>query len=176
MVRCRLLRLLFMMNTSLKHASTLFLKAVLLGIGVATLGLCAFLLPYVWKADIWEVPEFSVVMYPATIGFFGAAIPFFFALYQAFMLLQYIDRNIAFSEASVIALRFIKYSAVAMSILYAFCMPAVVVLAELDDAPGAVVFGMAAVCSPLIVATFAAVLQKLIQNAIDLKQENDLTI
>ena len=38
-----------------------------------------------------------------------AAIPFFVALYQAFKLLSYIDKNQAFSELSVKALKKIKY-------------------------------------------------------------------
>ncbi|MDM5326781.1 helix-turn-helix domain-containing protein [Neobacillus sp. CF12] len=47
-----------------------------------------------------------------------SAIPFYFALYQAFTLLSYIDKNKAFSEISVKALKKIKnYAAANLSIL-----------------------------------------------------------
>ena len=49
-------------------------------------------------------------------------------------------------------------------------------MAELDDAPGLGVIALAFVCMPLVIATFAAVLEKLLQNAIDIKSENDLTV
>jgi hypothetical protein len=110
------------------------------------------------------------------IGLYATVIPFFFALYQAFRLLHNIDKNHAFSEASIKALRNIKYCAIVMSVLYWTCMPLVFVFADLDDAPGAVLIGAALASSPLIVATFVAVLQKLVQNALDMKLENDLTV
>ncbi|NOS66802.1 MAG: DUF2975 domain-containing protein [Candidatus Peribacteraceae bacterium] len=160
----------------MKRASTLFLKAVILLLGIGVLTMCVFLFPELLSAGIRDVPEFRHVYYPAIIGVFLTTIPFFFALYQAFKLLHYIDKNNAFSELSIQALRYIKYCGIAMSVFYAVGMPFVVVLAELDDAPGAIVIGMAIVVAPLIVATFAAVLQKLVQNAVDMKLENDLTV
>lgn len=159
----------------IKRAPTLFLKAVLILIGVVVLALCVFLFPRIY-VELQRLPQFAYVIYPALIGLYATPLPFFLALYHAFTLLHYIDTNNAFSESSVQALRFIKFCAIAMSILYATCMPLVYVLAELDDAPGAILMGMAVVCAPLIVATFAAVLQKLIQNALDIKLENDLTV
>ena|SRR3989338_3438764 len=160
----------------IKRASTLFLKAVIILIGVAALLFWAFSLPNVWYGGAQELPEFTHVLYPGLIGVYATIIPFFLALYQAFALLRYIDRNNAFSDVSVKALRFIKYCAVAMSVLYAACMPLVFILSDLDDAPGGVVIGLAFACAPLIVATFAAVLQKLVQSAVDMKAEHDLTV
>ncbi len=164
------------MKTPLKRVSTFFLKAVILLIAVAVAALCIFLLPEIWRVLLRELPEFKRSVYPALVGLSFTAAPFFFALYQAFKLLHYIDKNNAFSEASVGALRMIKYCAIAMSVGYAFGMPLVVIFCELDDAPGGIVMGAAIVCAPLVVATFAAVLQKLVQSAIDIKAENDLTI
>lgn len=160
----------------LKRASTLFLKAVIVLLGIAVLVLCVLLFPEIYVQLMKAPPGYGHVIYPALIGFYATPIPFFFALYQAFKLLQYIDKNNAFSEVSVNALRFIKYAAIAMSVLYAACMPLVAVLAELDDAPGAILIGLAIVVAPLIVATFAAVLEKLVRSALDLKLENDLTV
>lgn len=159
----------------IKRASTFFLKAVLIVIAVAVTTLCAFFFPMLW-VEIEPLRQYTQTVNPGLIGFYLTLIPFLCALYQAFKLLHYIDKNNAFSELSVKALRNITYAAIAMSILYMTAMPMVAVFAELDDAPGAILMAFAFACSPLIIATFAAVLQKLVQNAIDLKAENDLTI
>ncbi len=159
-----------------KRASTLFLKASIVLIGIAVLGLCALLFPEIYLQLMKAPPGFELVIWPAIIGFFLTPIPFFFALIQAFRLLQFIDTNDAFSERSVGALSLIKYAGIVMSVLYTACMPFAYVFAELDDAPGVILVAAAVVVAPLIVATFAAVLQKLVRNALDMKMENDLTV
>ena len=63
-----------------------------------------------------------------------------------------------------------------MTLCYLFVMPLVFFVADADDAPGLIIMGMVFTCSPLIIATFAAVLQKLLQNVIDIKKENELTV
>ncbi len=164
------------MHPPIKRASTFFLKAVVILIGALVIVLCVFLFPAMWSIEARQLPQFMYVIYPGFIGFFATVIPFFFALYQSFKLLHSIDTHNAFSQSSVQALRYIKYCAVAISVLYAVGMPLVVVFAELDDAPGAILIGLAIVFAPLIVATFAGVVQKLVQNAVDIKLENDLTV
>lgn len=151
---------------------TLFLKVVIFLIGIPILALCLFGLPFVVKeaADAyWMIKPILIVMYVT-------AIPFFAALYQALKLLSYIDKNIAFSEISVKALKIIKYCASSISVLYAAVMPFVYLLAEMDDAPGAIVIGLVITFASIVIAVFAAVLEKLLRTAIDIKSENDLTI
>lgn len=114
--------------------------------------------------------------YPILIWLYAPAIPFFTALYQTLKLLGYIDKKTAFSLLSVKALQKIQYCAIAMSILYLLGMPFVYFSAKVEDAPGLVLLGAAFVCSPLVIATFAAVLQKLLKEAVDMKAENDSTI
>lgn len=63
-----------------------------------------------------------------------------------------------------------------MSICYAVGIPYLFHVAQLDDAPGLGLIALAFASSPLVVATFAAVLEKLLQSAINIKSENDLTI
>src|SRR5690606_35951563 len=110
------------------------------------------------------------------VSLFAAAVPFFLALYFGLKLQSYIDLNKAFSEDSVRVLQRIVYCAVAMSIALMTYMPAAYHFAEIDDAPGVIIFAFAFACGPLVVAVFAAVLKKLLQNAIDFKNENDLTV
>jgi hypothetical protein len=97
-------------------------------------------------------------------------------LYQSFNLLSYIDKNQAFSELSVRALKKIKNCAITMSGLYVVALPFVYIIAEVDDAPGLAVIGMVMIFAPLVIAVFAAVLQRLLQEAIDIKSENDLIV
>lgn len=103
-------------------------------------------------------------------------IPFYFTLYETLKLLSYIDKNKAFSNLSVKVLKNIKYCATVISILYIISIPFLYVIGDKDDAPGIIVIGMAFVFAPSVIATFAAVLQKLLQKAIDIKNDNDLTI
>ncbi|MNP58015.1 hypothetical protein D3C76_1528910 [compost metagenome] len=55
-------------------------------------------------------------------------------------------------------------------------MPLFYLLAEKDDAPGIIVIGMVLVFAGMVIAVFAAVLQKLLKEAIELKSEIDLTV
>lgn len=159
-----------------KRVSTLFLKGVLVVIALIVLAIAFFAFPDIWIGAAIEWPTFTNVLYPGLIGIYLTVIPFLFALYQAFTLLQYIDRNNAFSAPSINALRNIKFSAIAMSALYATALPLAFAVAQYDDAPGLVLISTAVAGSPLVIATFAAVLQKLVQNALDMKSDIDLTI
>lgn len=160
-----------------KRASTFFLKTVLVVIGLAATMLCVFTFSNVSKGIPAEFPTMNMsVLYPGLIGIYGTIIPFLFALLQAFLLLRYTDENDAFSHASIRALRNIKFSGIAMTVLYLCAMPLMFAVAEADDAPGLVLISFAFFCSPLIVSTFAAVLQKLVQHAVDMKAELDGTV
>ncbi|OGZ30497.1 MAG: hypothetical protein A2931_00220 [Candidatus Niyogibacteria bacterium RIFCSPLOWO2_01_FULL_45_48] len=153
----------------MKKSSTLFLKLVISLIGIAVLALCFLFTSEVIKAG-------GGLFLPILIIMYVTAIPFFFALYQALKLLGYIDKNIAFSELSVKALRNTKYCAIIISALYVAGMPFLVSVADKDDAPGAVGFGLIFILASIVIATFAAVLQRLVQNGLDMKSENDLMI
>jgi hypothetical protein len=153
---------------------TLFLKLAVIIIGIPILALCIFGLP--WLTNNPANPEYAPILYPILIGMYVSVIPFFIALYQALRLLSYIDRNEAFSELSVKALKNIKYCAITISTLYVVMMPFIYLVAEKDDAPGLIIIGMIPVFASMVIAVFAAVLQKLLQNAIDIKSDIDLTV
>ncbi len=121
-------------------------------------------------------PNIAYIKYIVFIYLYVTAIPFYFALYQGFKLLSYIDKNKAFSGLSVRALKNIKYCAVTISIFYAAGMPVFYLMAEIDDAPGIIVIGLIIIFASMVIAVFAAVLQKLLKEAIDIKSENDLTV
>lgn len=160
----------------MKRGTTLFLKIALIPIGIPVLALCIFLVPGIADFAAELYPEISFIQYLVFILFYATAIPFYFALYQAFKLLTYIDKNKAFSELSVRALKLIKSCSFSISILYVLGMPLFYLMAERDDAPGIILIGMVLIFASFVIAVFAAVLEKLLQEAIELKSENDLTV
>jgi hypothetical protein len=155
---------------------TLFLKIAVFLIGAPILALCVFGLPSLAMNAAEGGPKWAYGLYGILVIMYLSAIPFFTALFQAFKLLNYIDQNKAFSEIAVKALRKIRNCAIAIVILYTVGMPLFYFLAEVDDAPGIILIGMVIIFASTVIAVFAAVLQKLLKNAIDIKSENDLTV
>lgn len=154
----------------MKRGSTLFLKGVIVLIGTAVLAVCVFALPR-------TIGTIDMSGYdPILLGMYVPAIPFFLALYQALKLLIYIDKGKAFSELSVRSLNIIKYCAITISALYTAGLPYIFYVADKDDAPGVVAIGFIIIFASIVIATFAAVLQKLLQDALEIKSENDLTV
>jgi hypothetical protein len=160
----------------MKRGTTLFLKIAVILIGIPVLALCIFLVPEIANFAAELYPNMAYIKYLVFIDLYAAAIPFYFALYQAFKLLSYIDKNKAFSDLSVKALRNIKYCAITISVLYVVGMPLFFLMGDKDDAPGVIVIGMVMIFASMVIAVFAAVLQKLLKDAIDIKSENDLTV
>lgn len=154
----------------MKRVSTVILRGVVILIGLIVLALCIFALPAGIRSD--NTGDYR----PILLGLYVPAVPFFFALYQAMKLLGYINRNKAFSNLSVNALKYIKYCALTISALFAAGMPYIFYAADRDDAPGAALVGFVIIGASFVIATSAAVMQKLVQNAVDIKSENDLTV
>lgn len=160
----------------MKRGSTLFLRVAIVLLGLPILSVCIFgLSRFDPNSPYWQLPELANLQYPILIGMYAAMIPFFIALYQTLKLLSFIDKNKAFSELSVKALRNIKYCAVAIIIIYVLELPFLYILTKVDDAPG-ILIGLVVIFASMIIAVFAAVLQRLLQEAIHIKTENDLTV
>lgn len=163
-------------NAYSERGSTLFLKVTVLLMGAAALLLAYLILPSIHSNWHEAYPDFAYLKYPFMIGLALTTIPFFIALHQTLKLLSYVDKNSAFSELSVKALGHIKYCAGLFSGLYALCSPFFYIAAKSEDAPGIMVIGLVMIFAPMVIAVFAAVLQRLLQNAIAIKSENELTV
>lgn len=159
-----------------QKGGTLFLRLALSMIALAALALCVFAFPEMWKSFTFEDQRFLKPGRAIIVGMYLSVIPFLLALYQSWKLLGFIDNNTAFSQSSITALKNIKYCAIAISVFMAGTSPFFYMFAQLDDAPGVVVISMSFVGAALTVAVFAAVLQKLLRNAIAIKSENELTV
>ena len=92
----------------MKRGSTLFLRIAVILIGIPVLALCIFVVPEIAEFIAELYPDHTYLRYLVFIDLYATAIPFYFALYQAYKLLGYIDKNKAFSELSVRVLKNIK--------------------------------------------------------------------
>jgi len=154
----------------------LFLKAAVILIGMPVLALCIFLVPAISNFMAELYPEAAYLQYFIRIGLYATVIPFYMALYQSFKLVTYIDQNKSFTELSLKSLKNIKYCATAISILHVLNMPLYYLMAKRVDPPIIMPIGYGLVFAALVIAVFAAVLQKLLKHAIDIKSENDVTV
>jgi len=158
----------------MKRSSTTFLQILIVLFGLAVL---AFLLwePHVEGRNA-HATFFEIYFKDAFLAYvYVASIPFFFALYQAFKLLGYAGHNQVFSPAAVNALRTIKYCAIA---IIGFVVVSVVFMAfgDPEDRPPGVVMRLFVTFGAIVIATAAAMFERILKNAVDIKSENDLTV
>lgn len=160
----------------MKRSSTIFLQVVIVLIGIGTLALM------LWEPHIEgrnaHATLFEIYFKDPFLAYaYTSSIAFFVALYQAFKLLGYIRANEVFSQRSVKALRNIKYCAVA---LVAFIVGAeayiFIFVRGKDDIAGGVMIGLFMIFVSVVAATAAAVFERLLQSAVEIKSENDLTV
>lgn len=55
-------------------------------------------------------------------------------------------------------------------------MPYIYYAADRDDAPGVLAIALVIAFASLVIASAAGLFQRLLQNAVDIKSENDLTV
>lgn len=159
----------------MKQGSTLFLKVALLLIGLVVL---SALLGMPWLEGRNANADFMKVYFqdPFLTYVYIAMTPFFVALYQAYKLLGIIEKNNVFSQIAVDCLRNIKRCAFAVATLASFTLPYLFAFGQEDDAPGVVLLGLIAIFATLVIAVAAGVFQRMLQAAVDIKSENDLTV
>lgn len=159
----------------MKRGSTVFLQVVIVLIGIVAL---AIMIRFpLTEGRAVNLDLFSIYADPFIIYGYLASIPFFVALYQAFKLLGFIGQNKVFSLNSVKALRNIKYCAVILGILIMATVLYITIFHAVDDDPaGFIVIGTLATFISAVIATAAAVFEKTLQSAVDIKSENDLTV
>ena len=159
----------------MKRIPVVFLQAVIVLIGIVALVILIWFPLTEGRATNLDL--FSIYSDPLILYGYAASIAFFIALYNAFKLLGYIGQNKVFSSNSVKTLKSIKYCAIVLSILIVLAGLFIRLSHNKDDDPA----GFLAMCIvstfvTIVVATAAAIFEKILQNAVDMKSENDLTI
>lgn len=151
-----------------------FLKVVLFVIALLTLFASIVWLPSLARQTISLYPEFASLRIPLLVGLYITVIPFFFALYQALILLRLIEQKEAFSPLAVNALRHIRNAAIVICSLY-FASSILLVTNDAMYPAVMIIIGLTMFTS-VTIFFFAAVLQELLRNALKIKTENDLTV
>lgn len=158
-----------------KKISIVFLQVVVVLIGMVALAILIVFPTKEGRAENLDL--FHIYADPLILYGYAASIAFFVALYKAFKLLGYIGRNQVFSPNSVKSLKGIKHCALILAVLIVLAGVFIKIFHSKDDDPA----GMIAMCivttfACIVVATAAAIFEKILQNAVDMKSENDLTI
>jgi len=159
----------------MKRSSTIFLQIVIMLIGIGALALLLWepriegRNAHATNFEIYFKDPFLALMY-------AGSIPFFIALFQAFKVLGYAGQNKVFSQAAVKALRTIKYCAIAIIGFVAVEEIFIILNHGSDDPAGGVFMGILITFGSIVIATAAAVFERILQNAVDIKSENDLTV
>jgi hypothetical protein len=158
----------------MKRGSTIFLQVVIVLIGVGALTLL------LWEPHIEgrnaHATLFQIYFNDPFLAYaYIASISFFVALYQAFKILGYVGHNKIFSQAAVKALRIIKYCAIAI-IGFVAVGEIFILLSKSDDRAGGVFMGILITFGSVVIATAAAMFARILQSAVEIKSENDLTV
>jgi hypothetical protein len=158
----------------MRRSPSVFLRAVLVLIGIGALALL------LWEPHIEgrnaHATLFEIYFKDPFLAYaYVASIPFFVGLYHAFRVLGYAGRNKEFSLAAVRSLRIIKYCAMAL-VGFVAGGEVFILSNHSDDHAGGVFMGVLIAFASIVVATMMAILERTLQNAVDMKSENDLTV
>ena len=159
----------------MKRSLTIFLQVVIVLIGIGALALL------LWEPQIEgrnvHATNFEIYFKDPFLALvYIGSIPFFAALYQAFKVLGYAGQNKIFSQAAVKALRTIKYCALAIIGFVVVEEIFIMLNHGSDDLAGGVFMGILITFGSVVIATAAAMFERILQNAVDIKSENDLTV
>jgi hypothetical protein len=153
---------------------TIFLQAVIVLIGIGALTLMLWE-PHIEGRNAHATPFEIYFKDPFLAYAYLASIPFFVALYRAFKVLGYIGQNKAFSQATVKALRTIKFCALGI-IGFIALGELFIMLGDSDDRAGGIFMGILITFGSVVIAAAATMFERILQNAVNIKTENDLTV
>jgi len=156
----------------MKKSATVFLQAVLVLIGIVVL---AIMIKFpLMEGRAKNLDLFSVYADPFLVYGYLSSIAFFVALYQGFKLLGNIRQNKVFSLSSVKTAKTIKYCAIVLGGLIVLAGLYVRIFHSKDDDPaGFMAICMVATFSTIVVATAAAVFEKILNSGMDMQFRNE---
>jgi hypothetical protein len=158
----------------MKKTSTLFLKLITSLVALAVFA--ALILFPRTEGRAANLDLIGIYTDPLIMYIYFASIPFFVGMYQATKLLSLIDSNRAFSQQAVDTLKKMKLASLSLIGLITLAGLYLRLYVRGEDLAGPTMLGIVLVLAFGVIATAAGVFQKLFQNAVDLKSENDLTI
>ncbi len=158
----------------MKRSSTVFLQLVLVLIGIGALALMLWL-PRIEGRNV-NSTNFEIYFKDPFLAYmYLASTSFFLALFHGFKLLGFAGKNQVFTMAAVKSMRMIKFCALALAGFVGIAI-LVILRNESDDAAGGVVMGVVIAFVSIVIAAAAALFERVLQSAVDIKSENDLTV
>src|SRR5882672_6495958 len=157
----------------MKKSSTVFLQVVIVLIGIGALALM------LWEPHLEgrnaHATLFEIYFNDPFLAYaYIASIPFFVGLYQAFRVLGYAGQNKIFSQEAVKALRTIRFCAIVI-VGFVAVGEIFIMLGDSDDRAGGVFMGILITFASIVIAAAAAMFERILQNAMDMRSENDLS-
>lgn len=158
-----------------KKSSIIILQVVVVILGITALALLLFE-PHLEGRNV-DATNFEIYFKDPFLALvYIGSIPFFVALYQAIKVLGYVGQNKIFSPGAVKALRTIKHCA-ATIICFVIVEEIFIILNHgNDDATGGIFMGLLIIFGSGVVAIAARMFERILQKAVDMKSENDLTV
>lgn len=150
--------------------SSIFFQVVIVFIGIGAL---TFM---IWEPHI-EGRNAHATLYeiyfndPFLAYAYIASVPFFVALYQAYTVLGFVRQNKLFSQASLKAVRTIKYCAISI-IGFAAVGEIIILLSNSDDRAGGVFMGILIILGSVVVGITAVRFERILQKEADMKSVN----
>lgn len=152
-------------------------KTAVYFIGLSIFTICAILLPELAREEAVGKPDHPSAL-PFLIAAWVLSIPIFIALHQALKLIMFIDQNKVFSDQTVKTIQNIKISSIVFILMVILADSIIITIGRNtgEDIPPFITLGFIIVFVTSVITTFTAVLQRLLEDAIVLKTENELTI
>lgn len=151
---------------NVKRGSTTFLKVIIFLVGIGVLALCIWL-PVIAVRDARIHPDTAYFVIPFLVCSYGFCIAFAVALYQAYKLLTYIEKNNALSELSFTSLQIIKrcaFTVIALIVIGIISLRILAVVTVSDDAAGPTSLCLMGILVTSIFAAIVDVIQKPLRN------------
>ena len=164
--------------------STMLMKLLLVFVGAIVLFFVAMLTPEFFReatriaSEIKnQVPLLAVVNYWFIGGIYACLLTFIAMLGNSFRIVQLIERQQAFSTTTTQRLKWVRNSAFLTCLCFMVgIMPMIYSMAKLNDAPGVVIIGFIIGLAPMIIALVAAIINKVLIEAIAYKTDSELTV
>ena len=166
----------FLENVPLMKTSAL----IVLQIAIVLVGVGAFSF-LLWEPHIEgrnaHATLFEIYCNDAFLAYaYMASIPFFVALFQAFKVVGYARQNRVLSPAAIKALRAIQYCGITIMGFVAAGEIFILVYGDKEDRPAGVFMGILITIGAIVIATMAAMCERIFKNAMEIKSRNAPTV
>lgn len=153
---------------------SIWLKGLLLMSGVLGLFLCFGLAPNMGSTLAESDPSRAHLFWPCLLFIWIACIPIYMALYQAWMIFKNVGEDNSFCEENMLRLKKVSRLSIIVVLMYS-CAAFWLLIVDLVNfyiflAIFVILF------ASIFVAVSSAVLSHLVNKAVELQKENDLTI